>query len=156
MSILGTSPRRRSLRRFPKPTTYSAIPRNAKFTIRLGSTQTTLIPRPRRLMRGREAVLEAREQPADFLADSRAAERRMAAKAFLSILAASIFPTSSTARGEDEGAAVVAASATSSVRSSAEGEERLPQKKALNPGPISNIKTTFLSGRRSAAGGCVW
>ncbi len=68
-SIPGISRPRRSSSLFPKLTTFSAIPRSAKSTIRSASTPTTSIPRPRRPMPARAAV---REAEADFRAASRA------------------------------------------------------------------------------------
>ena len=94
-----------------------------------------------------------RQAAADFPAASRAA-RRTAARAFTSISAASISPTWSTARHADAksgGGAAAAASATSSVRSSAAGTAPPRPKKAPSPAPTSNIRSTFPSGRRSAA-----
>src|SRR5215813_8280889 len=55
-SIPGTKRPKRDLRRSPKPTTFSAIRRSARFTTRLASTPTTSIPRLRRLMRGPVAL----------------------------------------------------------------------------------------------------
>ena len=83
---------------------------------------------------------------------------QMAARAFPSISAASIFPISSTApaggASPAAGVAAAAASATFSVRSSAADTARPRPKKAPSPAPTSNIRSTFPSGRRSAAASC--
>ena len=60
----------------PKPTTSSAIPRSARFTIRLASTPTTSIPPRQKLTHAPAAVRQAEE---DFPGASPAANR-MAAK----------------------------------------------------------------------------
>src|SRR5208337_163193 len=78
-STPATRPRKKSSRLFPRPTTFSAIPRSGRFTTSLGSTPTISIRLRRRLMRAAvdslepvpatlaEAFLEAGTEPGSDL-----------------------------------------------------------------------------------------
>ena len=146
----GTSRRRRSLRRSPRPTTFSAIPRSEKSTIRSVSTPTTSIRRRPRLTRGRAMLAE--DFRVDFLEDFLAGAEQ-GVKAFRSISAGLISPISSTApAGDARPAAGVAAvaSATFFPEFSVVVGARRPTK-GRSRAPIWSIRSTCRSGRRSAA-----
>src|ERR1700728_4852464 len=136
-SIPGTNPPRRSSRRSPRRTTFSATRKNARSTIRLGFIPTISIPRRPRPMREAEARVDLREARRE---DPRAAQARRADRVFHSILADSIFLIWPIARVEAGEAAVGADLKTSSRESSAVVAEPHQQVQAPKRVAISNTK----------------
>jgi len=126
-------------------------PRNAKSMTRSGSTPTILTLPPPRLTRAGVA----RPGMAVSRADSPAAgrSRRVAGRGFTSILAGSIFPTLPTARAAAARAvAKAAASATSSAEFLVAVAGRRRPRRVRSRARIWNIRSTYRSGQRSAAG----
>src|SRR6185437_2446394 len=142
-SIPVTNPRKKNSRLSPKQTIFSAIPKSAKFTTSLVFIPTTLILRRRKPTRKLEPAAEG-AIPGDFQEDSQAPGRACPSTSVDSI--SPIWEGDRAAEAEE-----VAVSATFFLECSEVAAAGLVQKKALSREAIWNIRSTFLSGRRSEA-----